>query len=109
MRDETFIGLLAKGTGLGAAFADPSLVILFTSRPANTRSRFMRVTPLDVADLRAKGLCFHCRKSYALGHERPLKQLRVMLADEDEFVDMSLPESEDQLEGGYSLQESMEE
>lgn len=52
------------------------------------RPRFTCLTAQELAELKAKGLCFCCRKPYSPGHECPLKQLRVMIAEEDEQMDL---------------------
>ncbi|CAH9118783.1 unnamed protein product [Cuscuta epithymum] len=82
-----------------------------TSGQATERSRFTRIPPRVYDDLRARGLCFKCRKPYSPGHECPLKQLRVMLADDDEELDLQqydycditgqeeFPRDDDPLEG----------
>ncbi|XP_057770633.1 uncharacterized protein LOC130990415 [Salvia miltiorrhiza] len=52
------------------------------------RPRFTRLSSQELAELKAKGLCFRCRKPYSPGHECPLKQLRVMIAEEGEKVEL---------------------
>ena len=51
------------------------------------RPRLTRISSQELAELKAKGLCFRCRKPYSPGHECRLKQLRVMIA-EGEKVDL---------------------
>ncbi|CAH9148410.1 unnamed protein product [Cuscuta epithymum] len=60
---------------------------------SENRSRFTRLSPQEFADLRAKGLCFRCKKPYTPRHECPLKQLRVMVVEEDEELDLNQTES----------------
>ncbi|CAH9136459.1 unnamed protein product [Cuscuta epithymum] len=50
-----------------------------------TRSQFTRLPP---AELRAKGLCFRCKKPFTPTHDCPFKQLRVMITEEDEELDL---------------------
>ncbi|CAH9085680.1 unnamed protein product [Cuscuta epithymum] len=45
-----------------------------------TRSQFTRLAPKEFAELRVKGLCFRC--------DCPFKQLGVMIAEEDEELDL---------------------
>lgn len=64
-----------------------------SARPAasgqsTTRSRFTRVIPQHIMELRAKGLCFRCKKPYTPDHVCLLKQLRVMVVEEDETLDL---------------------
>ncbi|KAG6390471.1 hypothetical protein SASPL_148206 [Salvia splendens] len=51
------------------------------------RPRFTRISSQELAELKAKGLCFRCRKPYSPGHECSLKQLRVMIT-EGEKIDL---------------------
>ncbi|CAH9142223.1 unnamed protein product [Cuscuta epithymum] len=53
-----------------------------------TRSQFTRLPPKEFAELRAKGLCFRCKKPFTPTHDCPFKQLRVMIAEEDEELDL---------------------
>ncbi|CAH9076384.1 unnamed protein product [Cuscuta epithymum] len=58
-----------------------------SSGQTTERSRFTRLPTKVLDELRAKGLCFKCRKPFTPGHDCPFKQLRVMLAEEDEEFD----------------------
>ncbi|CAH9145977.1 unnamed protein product [Cuscuta epithymum] len=58
------------------------------SRQLTTRPQFTRLPPKELAELRAKGLCFRCKKPFTPGHDCPFKQLRVMIAEEDEELDL---------------------
>lgn len=75
----------AASGNLGSSTSNPPRP---ADRPPITRPRFTCLSPQDYADLRAKGLCYHCKKPYTPGHECPLKQLRVLLAEEDADLDM---------------------
>ncbi|CAH9108189.1 unnamed protein product [Cuscuta europaea] len=53
-----------------------------------TRSQFTRLPPKEFAELSAKELCFRCKKPFTPRHDCPFKQLRVMIAEEDEELDL---------------------
>lgn len=58
------------------------------SGQSTARSRLTRLPPKVLEELRANGLCFRCKKPFTPGHDCPFKQLWVMVAKEDEELDL---------------------
>lgn len=60
------------------------------------KAPFKRLTETEIADKRAKGLCYRCDGKYGPGHRCPEKFLQVLLVSEEENEDETSDQEEEE-------------
>ncbi|KAK9105260.1 hypothetical protein Scep_022104 [Stephania cephalantha] len=61
--------------------------------------KFRRLTEAEAQVRRSKGLCYRCDEKYFNGHRCKVRELQVMLVDDEPSDDVASPEPEESAEG----------